>query len=131
MGPGWRQISPEPPGVGGRAVVVHGLALRCYARPRRPDGGLTVPLAVLGEPRAGMLQKTHESQADQKLGRAAAWSLAKPRGDLLERVRALTAAPGRHERLKSGAVSGERWIQPGIIRCPHRDDGPHLGVWLA
>ena len=78
-----------------------------------------------------MLQKTYESQADQKLGRAAAWSLAKARGDLLERVGALTAAPGRHACLQSGAVSGERWIQPGIIQRSHLDDGSHLGLGLT
>jgi hypothetical protein len=47
------------------------------------------------------------------------------------RVGPLTAGSLGHQLFKGGTVSWNGWLEPGSIRRLHRDDGAHLGVWLA
>jgi hypothetical protein len=129
----WRETSPLPPGEGcTRVSVVPGLSLRRgFLAPRHAVCLIVSSLAILGQPGTGVLQETDQIQAHQKLGGAPTGTFPKPGGDLCERVGSLTAGPLGHQLCKGGTVSWNGRIEPGIIRRPHRDDGAHLGVWLA
>lgn len=120
----WRDLHTAP--IVDEPWLCRDTLARCQAM-----GPFAELFAILRQPRTGVLQEAHESQAHEELRGTAAGTFSESRGDLLERVGPLTPAACGHQRFKGSTVAWDGWIEPGVICRPHGDHGPHLGLGLA